>query len=141
MVCRLPDIGHKTGQPLVVETKPIDQCLGLGQTKHARLGVSLLWQRRDRANFDKTKAHGAQRVDAAGIFIHSCSQADPVGKAQSGKLNRVLHPGIAIGPLQWRALGAGQRVEREVVRGFRVELEQKGAGQGIGEERHWIIPG
>ena len=54
----------------------------------------------DGADFDKAKAHGAQSVDAAGVFVQTCGHTDAVGKGQAGQFNRVVDSLVAPSPLQ-----------------------------------------
>ena len=86
-------VGQKRVQAFVVEAQAVDQGVGLGQAEHARLGVAALGQRRDGADFHKTKAHGGEAVDAAGVFVETGGQADPVGKLDAGHRVRVVDAG------------------------------------------------
>ena len=116
----MPD---KRVQPAVVKSQAIDQGLRLGQPEHAWLGVAALGQRRDRTHFHKAKAHGAQGVDAACVFVQAGGHAHAVGKAQARNLNRVVHLRLGVGPLQRRALGARQQGQGAVVRHLGVHAE------------------
>ena len=116
-------VGHKSVQALVVKPQPVDQRLALGQAKHAGLGVAGLGQRRDRAHFDKAKAHGAQAVNAARVFVQPGGQAHTVGKAQARQSDRVADLGLGVEFLQQRALGARHSIECQVMGGFRVHAE------------------
>ena len=116
-------MGDKRVEPLVVKPQPVDQRLALGQAKHARLGVAGLGQRRDRAHFDKAKAHGAQSVNAARVFVQPGGQTHAVGKAQARQRDRVADLGLGVELLQQRALGARHGAQRQVVGGFRVHAE------------------
>ncbi len=130
------DVGNESFQPLVVEPQSVDERVGLGQTKHARLGVAGLGQGCDGADFNKTKTHGAQAIDALCIFIEPGGQAHPVGKRESGQLNWIIDPTFAISQLQRRALGARQGVHGEFVGRFGIHAEYKRTGEGVGDERH-----
>ena len=116
-------MGHKSVQALVVKSQPVDQCLALGQAKHAGLGVAGLGQRCDRAHFDKAKAHGAQAVNATRVFVQPGGQTHAVGKAQARQRDRVAHLGLGVELLQQRALGACHSIQCQVVGGFRVHAE------------------
>ena len=118
---RFLHVGDKGLQAFVVEAKPVDQCVGLRQAEHARLGVAGLRFRRDGADFDKTETHGGQAIDATRVFVQSGGQAHAVGEAQPGQLDRVVNTARAIGPCQRRALGARQRGHGQFVGGFCVE--------------------
>ena len=124
---------------LIVEPQAVDQCTGLGQSEHARLGVAWLGLGGDGTHLHKAKAHGAQGVDAPGIFIQPGSHSHPIRKTQTGQFHRVVHTRLAPGPLQRGSLPLGQHVHGQVVRGLRVHAKQKGAGEGVGDEGHGTI--
>ena len=127
-------------QTIIVEAQPIDECISLGQAEHAGLGVAALGARRDGAHFHKAEAHGAQTIDAARVLVEPGGQPHAVGKGEPGEFHRIIDPAVAIRPLQWRSLKAGEGMQREVVGCFRVQTKQKGPGQTIRHKRHWIIP-
>ena len=126
-------------EAVVVETEPVDQGLRLRQAEHARLGVARLCLGCHGADLDEAETHGAKRIDAAGILVQASGEPDPVGETQSGQLHRIVDHAGAISPCQRRAMGAGQCLEREFVGGLGVQAEQEGTGQGVGNQRHWII--
>ena len=113
--------------------------MGLGQSKHARLGVAGLAQRRDGTHLDKAKPHRCQAVNAAGVFVQSGGHADAVGKVQACQRDRVVHPALAVSQRQRRALGVCQGCHGEVVSGFGIQAKQKTAGQRVREQGHLII--
>jgi hypothetical protein len=82
-------------QALVVEAQPVDQRVGLGQAEHAWLGVAGLGPGCDGAHLHKAKAHGAQAVDAARVFVQPGGQAHAVGEAQPGQFDGVIDHAIA----------------------------------------------
>ena len=130
---------EKCVQAIVVEAQTVDQCPCLGQAEHAWFGVARLCLGRDGSHLDKPEAHGAQGIDAAGIFVQACSQAHAVGKGQSGQLDGVIHRLIAPGPLQRRALSARQHVHGEFVGSFGIHAKKKGAGECVGDQGHGEI--
>jgi hypothetical protein len=127
-------IVQKGVQPVVVEAQAVDECACLGQAEHAWLGVAGLPFGRDGAHLDKAKAHGTQRVDAARVLVQPGGQAHAVGKAQACQLDGVVYRFVAPGPLQRRALATREHVHGQVVGGFGVQAEQKGAGEGVGDQ-------
>ena len=120
---RLLHIGDKGVEAVVVEAQAVDQRVGLGQAKHARLGVARLRLGRDGTDFDKAKSHGSQAVDAAGVFIQASGQADAVGKGKAGQRDRVTDAAGAVSHGERRALGARQRCHGQFVGRFGVESE------------------
>ncbi|EWS63921.1 hypothetical protein Y695_02842 [Hydrogenophaga sp. T4] len=132
-------IGDEGVQAIVVETQPVDQGVGLGQSEHARLGVAGLRFGRDRAHFDKSEAHGSQAVDTGGIFVQPRSQTDPVGEVQAGQGDRIVDPGFTIEAGQWRVLQLRDAVQREFVGGLGVQAKEEGACDSVGQEGHWIM--
>ena len=101
-------VAQKGVQPFVVESQPVDQCMGFGQTEQARLWVARLGFGCDRAHLDKAKAHGSQSVDAASILVQTGGKTNSVGEAEPRQLNRVGDKGLCIKPLKGRALKAGE---------------------------------
>ena len=132
-------VGQEGVQPLVVEPQPVDQRVAFGNAEHARLGVAGLALGRDGADLHKAETHGGQAVDAAGVLVQARRQAHPVGKTQAGQGDGVVDPLFAPQAVQRRVLEAGDVVQRQFVGGFGVQAKQEGAGQGIGQEGHWII--
>ncbi len=112
------DVGNKGVQAVVVKTQTVDQTLGLRDTEHARLGITGLTLGCDGAHFHKTKAHGGQRIDTAGVLVQACGHAHTVGELQPRQGDGVVHHGCRPRQLQRRALAFGQRVHGEVVGRF-----------------------
>jgi ribose 5-phosphate isomerase A len=133
-------IGNEGIQPAVVEAQAVDECVGRGQAEHAGLGVAGLGQWRDGADFHKAKAHGAQAVDTAGVFVQASSHAHAVGKRQPRQGDGIVHLAVAVGQLEWVALAGRQAGHGDVVGDFGVQIEQNAAGEGVGHQRHRIIP-
>lgn len=125
---------------MVVEAQAVDECVGLGQAEHAGLGVARLGQWGDRADFHKAKAHGTQAVDAAGVFVQAGGHAHAVRKIQAGDGDRVVHPAVAVSQFERVALAGSQAGHGDVVGDFGVQIEQNAAGEGVGHQRHRIIP-
>ena len=59
-----------------------------------------------------------------------------LGKRQPGHRHRVVDARLLPQALRRRVLQPRERAERQVVGGFRVEAEQEGAGEGVGNEGH-----
>jgi hypothetical protein len=110
------------------------------QAEHAGLGVARLRFGRDGAHFDKAKAHGTQTIDAAGVFVQTCGQAHAVGEVQARQCDGLRHKGLAVNAVERGVLGACQALDGQFVGFFGVHLEQKRAGEGVGDQGHWIIP-
>ena len=68
-VVGLAHVAHEGVQTVVVKAQAVDQRMGAGQAIHAWLGITGLGQRRYRAHLDEAKAHGAECIDAAGVFV------------------------------------------------------------------------
>src|SRR5690606_25524084 len=62
-----PTLGPES--PGVVEAHPVDDGAVSDQSKQARARVSLLWQRRDRANLDVAEAEGRQTTNTDGVLV------------------------------------------------------------------------
>ena len=116
-------MGDKRIQPIVVETQPVDQCVGLRQTEHAWLGVARLRFGRHGTDLYKSKPHGGQAVNAARVFIQPGCQPDPVRKLEPGQLDGVAYAGGAVSQRQRRVLRAGQRSQCQFVGGFRIQAK------------------
>ena len=133
-------IAHKGFQPLVVEAEAVDQRIGLRQPENARPGVAGLALRCDRANLYKPEPHGLPGRDTARIFVQTGGQTHAVGKTQPAQHHRIVHEGLRIGAAQQRGvLGLCQHVDGGFVGGFRIQAEQHGAGQGVGDQGHIAV--
>ena len=127
-------IGHEGIQTFVVEAQTVDQGVGFGQAEHAWLGVAGLALGRDGAHLHKAKAHATKGVDASCVFVQSCGQADAVGEFEACQFNGIVHQTVAPGPLGRRALQPGKGVQGDLVGGFGIKAEEKGAGKRIGQQ-------
>ena len=72
----------------VIKAHSVDQPLGFDQAEQTRLIITRLWTRRDGTDFDGTKAHRAQGINALAIFIQTCRQTQRVFKGQTHALHR-----------------------------------------------------
>ena len=123
MKLRAFDVGDESLQPAVVKTQSVDQGILFRNAEHARLGVARLRQGRDRAYFDKAKTHRFQAVDAAGIFVQACGQANAVGECQSGKGHRVIYALLLVSQRQRGVLRFGQAAHGQVMCGLGVQAK------------------
>ena len=133
---RLPDVGDEGIEPVVVKAQPVDQALGSRDAEHAGLGVARLALGGDGAHFNKTKAHGSQRINAAGVLVQPRGHAHTVGELQARQCDGVVHQRCRPGQLQRCALAFGKGVHGEVVGLFRVHTKEKGANEGVRDKRH-----
>ena len=62
------------------------------------------------------------------------ARSHPVRETQASQRHRIVHPRFAPQAGQRRVLETGEFVERQFVCGFRVETEQKRAGERVGQE-------
>ena len=130
------DVGQECIQTFVVETQTVDQGIGLGQAEHARFGIAGLCLGGDRADFHKTKAHGAQAIDAAAVLVQTCRHADAVGELDTRDFDRIAH---TLGPPDARQRGVletSQGTHGQLVRHLWIEIEQNRTGQGVGKQGH-----
>ena len=133
---RLLDVGQEAVEAFVVEAQAVDQRARLGQAEHARLWVARLGLGRDGAHLDEAKAHGAQAIDHAPVLVQASGHAHAVGEGDASQRHWVLH--AAFGPQagQRCVLQAGQRTDGQVVRGFRVQVEEDRFGNEVGDQGH-----
>ena len=85
--------------------------------------------------------HGAQAIDATGVFVETRRQTHPVWEVQAGQRDGLFDKWLSVKPIKRGVLGPRKPLDRQIMGLFGVHFEQKGAGEGVGDQGHWIIPG
>ncbi|VXA84140.1 hypothetical protein AERO8C_160293 [Aeromonas veronii] len=124
-------LGHQMIHPLVVESHPVDDPLCRNNPEQARLVIAALGSGGDGTDFDKTKSHGAQRVNALTIFIQTGRQSHRIGKRKPHDSDGAFRQILAEETIEWRTEKAGQIFHGEIVSLFRIEFEQEMPGDGV----------
>ena len=107
-------------EPAAVEPHAVDDRLILFEAEHAGFRIARLWQRRDGADLDKSKAKSSHRFRHSGILVKARGEPNRVRKIQPPQAlrqDRRVRPSrgaIDHEPAQSRL----QRSHREAMRGF-----------------------
>ena len=129
-------LATKACSPSLLKPSRLISAFACGRRKMRGLGLPGCGFGRDRAHLDEAEAHRAQAVDAAAVLVQARGQADAVGELQPGQFHRIVDPRALPQALRRRVLQPRQGAERQVVGRFRIQAEQEGAGQGVGDQRH-----
>ena len=115
----------------VVESEAVDECLGLRQAEHARLRVARLCAGRHRAGFEEAEAKGREPRQMRGVLVESRSESDAVGKHDPHHRDRRVRQAGRDQMREAQPCRAVEARECQIVRGFRIEREKKGAGERV----------
>ena len=85
---RFSDVFNAVYDAGVVEAHAVDYGLFGQQSEQAGLGITFLGSRRDRANFDKSKAETPERINRIAFFVQSRSKPDAVRKGEAHHFDR-----------------------------------------------------
>jgi len=116
--------------PFVVEAKAVDHCLIFGQAPEPRPRVALLRARRGGPHFEKAEAKLHQRRERHRVLVEARRKAHRVWQLEPGDLRG--KPGA----LHRAATGHEphlQRLQRQTMRGFRIEAMQQAQPQRFGD--------
>jgi hypothetical protein len=75
------DVAHQHFDAFVVEAEAIDHRAMLRQAEHARLRITRLRLRRDRADLDEAESQRQQRIDMGAVLVEPGGEADRFGKS------------------------------------------------------------
>jgi hypothetical protein len=117
--------------PSVVEAEAIDHGLALRQAEHARLRVAGLRPGRDRADLDEAEAERGQRVDVRRVLVEPGGEPDRIREVDAEYARRQGLRPARQQRVQAGAISQFDRAQAGTVRGFGVQREQEGAGEGI----------
>ena len=96
----------------------------LGEAEHARTRIAGLRARRDGSDLDEAEAQARPRLEALAVLVEPRGEPDTIAEVQPQQFDRIVdrrsreRRGGELGEMT-------ERVERQLVRGLGVELEQR----------------
>ena len=128
--------GFRTG---IVEAHAVDNAFIRNGAEHPGLGIAILRVPRDAAQFGETETERSPAGDGGRMFVHTRGQTNGIGKFQTknigGHFRRAVKSRNRIEEKP-APTGAGERVDRLVMRHLGVLPEEQGTDQLFMEPAH-----
>ena len=102
----------------------------LDEPEEAGLRVARLRARRDGADLEVAEAERGERIEVLRVLVHARGETHGIGEADPH--HRALLAPVGAGAEEGHGRPEGaHRLERELVRGFGVQLEEGAAGEAV----------
>ena len=112
-----------------------DELYAIDQAEEARPRIARLRTRRDRPDLEEAEAERGERIDVLAVLVEPGGEPDRVRELEPHRLDREPGQGPAGKPRQPAAREELERRQRELVRGFGIEVEEERAREGVQHRR------